>query len=161
MKLGVIVKVVNLQTQAYNERRGKIISAKNDNGRIGVEVLLENHKTKSILIKPENVALLPQEHHFGYWGCSDCGGECTCRQSEFHHPDCHHHMNTLRRKGPDCDGFGKCKWMLCCLSEDMEGPCLALDRETRQISTLKYPEKEWVTLPDGRKALQPKKWPYL
>jgi hypothetical protein len=169
--VGELVKTVNLQRTDYNDKRGKIIKDKNENGRWGVTIMLNevagDSEEKDILVKTQNLTKIEdEEDHFGHWGCPDCGAQCTCDKDADvaprpHAPDCHHYMNTLRKKGPDCPGTAKCKWMLCCLSEDMEGPCLALNRSVTQIPTYRYPEKEWVKGPDGNQRLQPKKWPYM
>jgi hypothetical protein len=161
MKVGDIVKTCNLQTVEYNDRRGKIIQMLNENGRYGVKLLLEDSKTKDVLLTPQNLVKLPGENHYGFWGCSDCGGQCDCLIDGSHSSECNHYMNTLRRKGPLCDGAGKCIWLRCCLSESLQGPCKVLDRNCRHMSTYKYPEREWTTLPDGSKTLQPKSWPYF
>ena len=160
MEVGDIVRTCNLQTLVYNGKRGKIVQKLNENGRYGVQLLLEGRNLKSILVIPQNLVKLPGEEHFGFWGCSDCGTQCNCGEVGFHSGECHHLMNTLRRKGPLCNGRGKCFWVKCCQSEDIDGPCKALDRQVASIPTYKYPEREWVTLPDGSKTLQPKKWPY-
>jgi hypothetical protein len=161
MKVGDIVKTRDLQTVEYNGRRGKIIQKLNENGRYGVKLLLEGSKTKDVLLTPKNLLKLPGENHSGFWGCSDCGGQCDCLIEGYHSSECNHYMNTLRRKGPLCNGEGKCIWLRCCLSDSLQGPCQALDRDRGLIPTYKYPEREWVTSPDGSKTLQPKKWPYL
>lgn len=163
MEIGDIVKTCNLKAIAYNGRRAKIIKELNENGRYGVKVLFEDNVTRDILVIPQNLLKLPDERHFGSWGCSDCGGSCNCVRSEFghHSGECNHYMNTLRRKGPLCNGAAKCYWVGCCLGESINGPCKVLDRGTRQIPTFKYPEREWVVKPDGSKSLEPKAWPYM
>ena len=59
-------------------------------------------------------------------------------------------MNTYRKKGPDCPGLAKCKWMVCCLSDKLEGYCQSLDRSEHLIPRYEYPEKEWVTQMDHK-----------
>jgi hypothetical protein len=161
MKVGDIVKTCNLQTVEYNDRRGKIMQQLNEIGRYEVTLLLEDSETIDVLLKPKNLVKLPGEEHYGIWGCSDCGGECTCKIEGFHYSDCFHFMNTMRGKGPGCHGLGKCVWIGCCFDDIKDGPCEALDRNWRSIPIYKYPEREWVTLPDGNKTLQPKAWPYF
>ena len=171
MELDDIVQTCNLKTVKFNGLRGKIIQDVNENGRYGVRLLLETGETKEILVIPQNLVKQPDEDHYGFWGCSDCGGSCDCesvnskpRSCEwgFHHSqECSHYMNTLRRKGPMCNGSGHCCWIGCCTCVCIDGPCKALDRSVRSIPRYKYPEREWVTSPDGSKTLREKAWPYF
>lgn len=163
MELGDIVNIRNLNTVAYNGLRAKIIQGLNENGRYGLTVQVDETHTKSILVLPQNLIKVPDEDHCGFWGCSGCGAQCNCNRETtgFHSDECHHYMNSMRRKGPLCNGSSKCFWVNCCNSYKINGSCKALDRGVRIIPTYNYPEREWVTAPDGTKTLQPKAWPYL
>jgi hypothetical protein len=148
---GVIIRTVNLQTAIYNNLRGKIIGRLNENGRYPVTLLLsDSHQEKNFLFKPENLVPIEEvEEHFGFWGCSECGAQCTCYQtaSEIGHAhDCNHYMNTLRRKGPDCPGFTNCVWMECCFRKEYHSICQALHRYVRRLPMqYRYPEKTHST----------------
>jgi hypothetical protein len=163
MEVGDIVKIRNLNTVVYNGLRGKIIRGLSENGRYGVRVLLDESKTKDMLLLPQNLGKVPDEDHYGFWGCSGCGAQCNCDRESigFHSNECHHYMNTLRRKGPLCNGSSKGFWVRCCNGEFIDGPCKALNRGVCLVPRYKYPEQEWVTQPDGTKKLEPKAWPYL
>ncbi len=69
----------------------------------------------------------PMNRHLGYWGCINCSGQCDCFQSNGHSSECHHYWNTMRKKGPDCLGLGKCAWIGCCLNENIISSCSALN----------------------------------
>lgn len=65
--------------------------------------------------------------HTSFWGCSECGTECTCQNiytgvREFHTMECHHTMNSLRRKGPECWGMHPCEWF-CCNNKELDSFC--------------------------------------
>lgn len=81
------------------------------------------------------------QRHFGLWCCKLCGGECTCLQQGGHSQSCHHYVNTLRRKGPDCFGGGKCAWLYCCDSPVFDSYCAATDDGTRRTYSFVHPEK--------------------
>lgn len=158
-----MVKTHSLTNAAFNNLRAIVITAfDQDSGRYGIRVLMANNTTKDILVKPENLKLMKREQHFGRWSCSGCGVQCSCSAvpDTPHDNSCDHFMNTLRRKGPDCPQIALPSfWFGCCLSTERDGPCLALDRNNINIPVLPHPEKEWVSVGDG-KQLQPKKWPY-
>ena len=106
-------------------------------------------KTHKKICKPPGVEIPPIRPHFGYWGCGDCGGECDCFQETRHSlthslthagrhtQSCHHYMNTLRRKGPDCPGLGACIWLVCCESKIRASNCTAKGNE-RLLRQFKY-----------------------
>lgn len=155
-----MVQIHSLKSEEYMNKRGRIVAEKNENQRYAV--IIEDRKFgKTLLVKHENLRKLAAEYHYGFWGCQGCGAQCDCGEDEFHANDCNHSMNCLRRKGPLCHPNIKCFWVGCCLSTKRDGPCLAIDRNTRQIPTYPFPEREWVTSADGVRSLQAKAWPYL
>mmetsp|Transcript_18492 Transcript_18492/g.16747 ORF Transcript_18492/g.16747 Transcript_18492/m.16747 type:complete len:162 (+) Transcript_18492:137-622(+) len=154
-----IVQLHSLKSEQFNGLRAKIVADPNDDGRFTVKLYIDDH-VKQILVKPNNIRKADDIDHFGFWGCSGCGAECNCYKKGSHSENCHHTMNTYRKKGPLCPGTLDCFWVKCCLSKDLSGPCLSISDELL-IPTYPYPEREWVKLSNGEQVLQPKKWPYI
>lgn len=117
-----------LKTKEVNNTLGAIVAMPNEVGRYAV--LVASPKKKTLLIKKENVVLLDNtvNYHPGRRVCSFCGAECDCgafdeededqgqvgvEKIRMHSQSCHHYMNTLRRKGPDCTGFEPMEWNCC------------------------------------------------
>eukprot|EP01038_Epipyxis_sp_PR26KG_P005277 gene5277-7332_t len=59
--------------------------------------------------------------HTGTWVCGQCNAGCDCLEYP-HSASCHHYMNSLRRKGPDCFGLEKCMYS-CCGETKVDSKC--------------------------------------
>lgn len=123
-----VVSLHWLKKKELNNTFGVITSLANEDDRYGVQI--ESPTRKILLVKRLNIVKLADTvaYHSGLWVCSFCGAYCSCGAFEegierkkgeaMHTHECHHYMNTLRKKGPDCCGYEPMVWD-CCMKAGM------------------------------------------
>jgi hypothetical protein len=138
-RVGDIVNTVNLHKSDYNNKRGQILKVVEPRtGRYAVKLMLKETASgateKDVLIKEENLEKATDDH-YGFWGCPECGQGCNCKVPGEHKEECVDYQSTEKafKFGSKCPGTARCVWIGCCLSDTLEGPCKALNRQTVTI----------------------------